>query len=316
MDKKGQEDMLNWVFILVSGAIILGFFAIFIVKYIDLQEKKESIEISRIFFETLKVLQQSSTTDSGYYIGADDPNGFKTGIETSIGYSCENDKASIIVNEESLSSLDVSEVVLYLPNEMRIKSLDTWIFPWNFPYFVDNFVFISDDERKFLIIFDEDNREFATSLDIPYIFDVELVEKGQENIDLESNTKLVYITKFKPTDVGSYTHINKETKEVTFSDESGIKTEKYLGEAMLYGAIFSENYNTYECNFKRATKILDETSKVYIEKARVIGNLDRKPECQYGLIQLSIDRFRKGEYELVSQIEEQNNLGQGCYSVY
>ena len=48
MNKKGQMDMsFSLVFVTIVGIIVFSFFMFFLVKYIDLQEHKESVEISR-----------------------------------------------------------------------------------------------------------------------------------------------------------------------------------------------------------------------------------------------------------------------------
>lgn len=48
MNKKGQMDMpFSLIFVVIVGIIVFSFFMFFLVKYIDLQEQKESVEISR-----------------------------------------------------------------------------------------------------------------------------------------------------------------------------------------------------------------------------------------------------------------------------
>ena len=48
MNKKGQmETSFSLVFVTIVGIIVFSFFMFFLVKYIEFQDHKESIEISR-----------------------------------------------------------------------------------------------------------------------------------------------------------------------------------------------------------------------------------------------------------------------------
>jgi len=44
MNKRGQGVQFNWIFVIVAGAIILGFFVMFIFKFVELQEKRQDVQ--------------------------------------------------------------------------------------------------------------------------------------------------------------------------------------------------------------------------------------------------------------------------------
>ena len=63
MEKKGQGDQFNWIFIIIAGAVILGFFTMFIFRYIELEEKKQDIETVKFF--SVGIISASSKVQVG-----------------------------------------------------------------------------------------------------------------------------------------------------------------------------------------------------------------------------------------------------------
>src|SRR3989344_492420 len=40
MNKRGEGEQFNWIFVIVAGSILLGFFVLFTFKYVELEEPK------------------------------------------------------------------------------------------------------------------------------------------------------------------------------------------------------------------------------------------------------------------------------------
>ena len=53
------QIQFNWIFVIIVGALILLFFTGFVIKYKELQEKKQEIILLNNFDEALKSLERS-----------------------------------------------------------------------------------------------------------------------------------------------------------------------------------------------------------------------------------------------------------------
>ena len=89
--KRGQSEQFNWVFVLVAGAIILGFFVMFVFKYQDLQQKKLSVNVGKILDENIKLLE---TTE--LYL---DDKEFDLGLRVKIDFYCQDQENFFEIND-------------------------------------------------------------------------------------------------------------------------------------------------------------------------------------------------------------------------
>src|SRR3989338_7107885 len=106
MNKKGEGEQFNWIFVIVAGAIILGFFIMFTFKYIELQEKRQDVDTVR--FLGGKVLSASSKLEVGSGCAAVDSNepgeGLRFGYNVNLGYSCSGKESLVLINKGATAS--------------------------------------------------------------------------------------------------------------------------------------------------------------------------------------------------------------------
>src|SRR3989338_2675670 len=70
---------------------------------------------------------------------------------------------------------------------------------------------------------------------------------------------------------------------VEFEDGSTM----YLGDAMLFGALFSDNLESYEFGLERALERMELITKIYSEKSKMMAS--RLAGCNYDLFKGNLD---------------------------
>lgn len=211
---KSQSE-LNWVFILVAGAIILAFFTGFAFKYKDLQEEKTSIELVTTLDNALTSLKSSP---------------FNTYDEITLPFNVEITCNNIIINEESFETNNLLFSKAQLEDKMLI-----YYKQFNIPFKVADFYFITDLKQKYHIIYDSSTQAYITKLinDLPE----ELAEKfSSSNLQKsQANVK------------------NIEIKNLNNNKIKVNSQELYLNQDLIYAAIFSDNFNCAYDKIKEET---------------------------------------------------------------
>src|SRR3989338_11289781 len=151
MNKKGEGEEFNWLFVLIAGAIILSFFAVFTTKYISLQDQKQNVQLGRTFGENIYLLQ--STSASTYYL---DDSQFKLGINAQFDYSCLDDTSYFKINNDY--EQNIPEIV-YAPERLSTDRFDAWINQWRYPYFAANVIYLTDPKRTHYILYDSGTKK-------------------------------------------------------------------------------------------------------------------------------------------------------------
>lgn len=306
--RKAQSEQFNWVFIVFAGAVILVFFTVFLFKYTDLENKKTNIEILRTIDGNIEVLESSG--EDLYCDTSVSKDCLSLGLKAKLKFTCFNDRSVIDVNNEKL---DLKDEIVFMPTNLYTKDLGFWIKSLNYPYFISNILYITNSERKFYFVYDNlENEEFIESLQIPDIFNYEVVSlndfKSQEGV-------VVFFTNSMPNyNKGLY--VNKRINEVTFLKEKN--KINYINEQLLIGAFFVDDFNTYQCALERAKKRLNLVSQVYYYKSKILAGIEVNPGCLYSETESTLNKFAQGSFDLKPKLEEQNNylVGGGCKPVF
>lgn len=315
--KKGQGAQFNWIFILVAGIIVLGFFAVFIFKYIELQNKKASFELVRTFNTQLDLLETTNLYGS-----------FAMGVYTKMDFICNGDDFLAVVNNQQDLAYDLGDKVVFAPNSMRDKNFGAWIYEWNYPFLVSRFLYITSSKYRYFLVGNVPNEIDK----IPEgVFNIEVTGSLSDNqITDPANTKVVFfsepndaerlLSRYKGLEV---IYINTITKKVKFYNSN--REFDYLGDAFLYGAIFAGNSENYECAMQNAIKKLNLVSRVYSGKIYLIG-LNSGAECRniLGILDGILGLFKTyqmGDESLdayIEKIKEQNFElhGLGCNALF
>ena len=201
---KAQSE-LNWVFIIVAGAIILAFFTGFAFKYKDLQEEKLSIELLNTLDNTLTSFKTSP------YKTFDIIN-----LPTTVKITCNQ----IQINDKSYQTNNL----LFSPVELRTKLL-VYYRPFKIPFKVADFYLITDANKKYHLITDSTTEAYIVDLinnlpdDLKNKFSSSNLQKN------EPNTKNIQIRNLN----NNFINVNNQ--------------QIYLNGDLVLAAIFSDNFN-------------------------------------------------------------------------
>lgn len=327
MNKKGQAEQFNWIFVIVAGAIILGFFVMFIFKYVELEERKQDVQTVR-FFST-GVLSASSKLhvgSGGAAVDSQGEEGIRFGYNTRLGYLCTGEDASILINDGSTAWYKLKDEVVFMDKTIDFGALDgvdLWILPWNYPFHVSNFVYLANSKTKFYIVHDNAGMETIDDLDISSVFNVEIVPESELE-RIESNSKVVFLTARAPSNINSlsrgrsagFVHINNREARF-FEDGQWSEAVEFYSTEQLYGAIFSNDAGNFECNIRRSMERAKTLANVYSERTRLLSQMDRREGCNYATAVNLLNQYASGNLELGQALEESNvGLGGGCLWVY
>jgi hypothetical protein len=328
-DKKGIGIQFNWIFVIISGAIILAFFSLFVFKYIDLQVAKEDVQISRLLSDTVLALEGASS-GGGFVIPAYSDGAFKIGVYANVNYTCARDEVSFTINDEPLSKQTLLDEVVFAPDRMYVNAINTWIYPWDYPYFNSNFIYLSPKEKRFFIYYDSSTEEYVQELAlvddfiVQEAFNVELIRSDDaiEGDDVKlvwfgakpSNQKIKDWNKeFESFEI---IQVNPVTNKVAFY-ENGWKEEHYWGDALLFGAVFSDSYEIYSCGYERSLKRLNSVTRVINGRVDLISRDETSEGCStaYSSLQNVLTDFGNNpNEELMNEVIRGNDnlVGKGC----
>jgi len=328
MNKRGQGVQFNWIFVIVAGAIILGFFVMFIFKFVELQEKRQDVQTVR-FFST-GVISASSKLQigsGGAAVDSKSDDGIRFGYNTNLGYECIDGDASVLINRGESAWYKLKDEIVFMDREIRFGALDgvdLWILPWSYPYHITNFIYLANSKTKIYLVYDSSGREIADNLEISSVFNVESVPI--ENFDnAESGSKAVFFTRNEPNlDLLSRLSAGKSINFVyiagnkaKFFDEGWSNAVEFYGEEQLYGAIFSNNADIFECNINRALERTKNVGKIYSERARAVSQIDRREGCNYAPVVAGLNAYITGNINENTKVGlERLNLIGGCVWVF
>ncbi len=331
MNNRGEGEQFNWIFVIVSGAIILGFFIMFTFKYVELQEKRQDVDTVRFFGG--KVLSASSKLQvgsGGASVDSNEQEGLRFGYNVNLGYRCSGNESTILINDGGTAWYKLDDEVVFMDKSMKVNALDLWILPWSYPFFVTNFIYLGDPKTNYYLVYDSNNKVFVENLDITSAFKIEKLNKAQ--LKPKSNSKIIYFLdniplkqelNFKNLTNLDFVYVNLKKNEASFFNsqdkEWSDPIKFYINEnnkGQLFGAVFSNDAGTFSCNIQRSLKKLKSVSNIYSKRAELLGQLDRRAECHYSEISKTLNKLSSGDLNLVDAINSQNLAGAGCIWVF
>lgn len=321
--KRGAvEVQFNWIFVLIIGAVILVFFFSMIMKQKTISEQKTADEVlSQIELKISGAKVSTRTADSIPIPKMDFQ--FKCDIDSCTDYACtsfysvKNQK----LQGRSYSISPVFAPDLVKGTSMTTWTLD-WNVPYrvtNFVYVSSplvRYIVVKDSSNP-----TGDNAKLAQAIydaiptqkidGVEVLFNKELVAvSGVGGVVSKGNYKVRFIfvgasgeitlaSSFKDIEVSAininpggtgknidgfgkitFYKLNKNTLKL----EPELLEANYISKASLFGAVFSENKEIYECNMKKAfnsLRIVSGTYEVRTDSIYNYYNPDKRSLCTY-----------------------------------
>lgn len=352
--KKGViEVQLNWIFILIVGAIILLFF-VFVSKSIT---KSAEVKTSQKILTNIDALLTGTSTTEKTASRLEIP-------KTDITYTCFVDEGACSPQYGCTSgfeytktgkAIDTSSLVIFSPEKISGPSLITWTQDWQFPFKVMNVMFLSRPDIKYILVAEDED---ALANEIQELFaDNEFLEVMRiKKSDLlaaviDQNDywiRIVYFDGIVPSsklELIKAKHldaivIDQENSKVTFQDlKQATKWYNiplpYVDAISLVGAIVSESPEHYVCNMNKALiryqKVYDLIKKRSEKISQEINGNPDKSSCAFfyqlswkelggagSLPLLTDDNYMDDITQFAVEIEEQNRnaLINSCPRIY
>ncbi|MFC1742274.1 hypothetical protein ACFL3V_07100 [Nanoarchaeota archaeon] len=289
--KKAQvETQLNWIFILIVGAVILAFFAFIVIKQRAAAEAKFSG----------KIAQQLNTIFTGAKVASGTVQEIPT-PEVSIRFDCNDYYIGP-------TSQRMGNRVVFAPEFVEGKKIITWTRDWNVPFKISSFLYVTAPTVRYIVIGEEADEPKANALydalpdklnkDIFSLNDYEMNNIVNED-DKYVRFILVDISTLNiPTafDDVSVTGLEVDTSLDPLYSAKSVKflaraasaprtfntgaTHYYTEEEVMYGAIFSDNSDEYECIMRRAYERFNIVARVYKEKLDALASAFDGSNCE------------------------------------
>ena len=291
MKKRGAiEVQFNWIFILIAGIVILGFFLSIVNKQKHIAEDQVSASIRINLGAVLTGTSAASATASRINI----PN-------IDIIYDCDG----YIVGRADAIRTKTS----FAPSLVKGPVIISWTRDWHMPFRVTNFLYITSPFVKYIFVNDSagvaehiynalPNRTIMDQGEVKAFFSKELVdfnkineikdqnhykirfiffEDGPENADIDGlfgglKNKDITAVKIHANDISKLDGVGELTfytkKLGKFTEIWGASESAYIGEASVFGAIFADDPETYNCNMQRAFNTFKLVNTIYLEKVK------------------------------------------------
>ncbi len=255
MNNKAQLQIsFGWLFAIIVGIAILGFAFWFSYKIIDTEDEVTSAEKGK----EIEILANSFET--GFESGKS--TYLELGIETRIRNTCglkgEFGEQELLIAQKSFNKWNPVEFETnienrYIFSDTEVQGEEFYLFskPFYLPFKVSDLVYLTSVEDKYCFI------------SSPSKINDEINQINQNNLNTACsiNDIRVCFNNGEECDI----KVNTEKKKV----EKDGEVMYYEGEALMYGAIFSDK-ETYECQVKRLMKRVSELCDIYQGKSWLI----------------------------------------------
>lgn len=329
------EVQFNWIFVLIAGTVIF----VFIISLILSQKKDIDTQISQ------DVLKQLATNIKGKQQLSDTFSQMET-PSTTFTFTCDpNDlTADFKISGSQRESLPLE--IIFAPREFNTQKLNIWTLDFAMPFTVTRFIYIAPPNMIFVIYNSsattEQNQAYArviynrlpSNITKKYASTIAELENAIRRF---KNYRIICFNDCPPpvnykfisiyplgNDIFSYGKVryNNLAQDVN-------NVPYYIGEASLFGAIFSQDENYYKCEMARAFKQFEIKRSLYHERVVLLQSdlQSINPQC-IPVFALPLSTLRNMQnkklndtehlYELSNLLKRDNNdlIFKGCPLIY
>jgi hypothetical protein len=267
----------HWIFVLVAGTVILGFFFSVVYKQKDITEQKVSYRLITDLEAIISSAAQAKDTVQAIEL----PN-TRIVVECSDECSCEMSIGGV--------PRDFEDTVLFSPKTLEGNSIIFWTQDWNVPYRAANFLYLSTDKTKFYLVTDNPEQQIVKFVKdrLPDEINYEIISSSAVSSLTNKNFVKVKFVFFdgspSSVDIDEFSDANPSAvsiqgTDITFYERSSKRkdvfdesfTASFDQEEMLFGAIFADDFNNYACSTKTAFKKLHYVAEVYDERTKELA---------------------------------------------
>jgi len=279
-DKRGVvEVQFNWIFILVSGALILSLFAAIVLKQKDVAE----VSSHATLLKAITAITAGSEASSGVTSSLDLP-------EATIGIECN----LIRIGDQSQQ---FGQMMLFSPTTLRTSPLIAKTQEWSTPYRVTNIVYLSSPKIRYILVGDtplarEINKSMPKGLEAEWYPSLPSAIRPRT----DDFTRFIFFGSSSPALPSSFS--DEENRKITalaingdslfgtasfYSKVEGRldlrRTLPYLKSEMLLGAVITDSEEQYECIAINMFRRLGIVSEIYAERTSRLASSPSFMRC-------------------------------------
>lgn len=299
MAKRGAMDIqFNWIFVLIAGAVILGFFVAVINSVSQSEDTQLTVDVLQHLDTILKNAQQASITGSESFRQIAMPN-------TEIKLICSDGLTAMQLGSQGIEQ-PLPVQVIFGPEKLQGDRLYSWTLNFDIPFRTQSFVNLATDDVLFVFLYDDIQGDmkpffdgFPSNLSSLYKH-YEFITDSRNAEALQGYDAVHFIALDTPPTAAdlpglsqaSYVNIERDPGspiisgygKVTFYDyDDGRFTQAgeplpYLSHALVYGALFAHDREMYACNLDKAFQRAEYVSAIMFGRVRDLEGYS--PSCQ------------------------------------
>jgi len=318
--KKSQISIqFHWIFILIAGIIILGFFIGIALRQKTVSEKRLALDIKEKFNEIFAGAGVSESTAIEIAVP-----------KVEIEFSCIGNVSRYILKDEGVSQDTVHDII-FAPDLVKSKStIITWAMPWKMPFNVQNFLMITSPDVRYIFVYSYGGQGIAMDLmnATPDTITKEMYHVNDiENIFDKKNSRVRFVfLQIRPQMPADFKGVDDEVvsaveiqpnRYVQFYKKEGnsFEMKSYPTDSfdiiegdnvIVYAAIFAGDIEMYRCNMAKAYSRLSYVAGIYKERAQILKQKHIEIEGEYPVC--SFYYVPDGFDELINGAKTQNKI--------
>ncbi len=312
---KGETEQFNWIFVLVAGGIFFSFFVLFTFRYIHLQDEKQNLALSKIL-ESDAIALASAGNDLDTVLQFPQPATLTT--------TCFANKTSLSINTQDTPRVLDSSVLLFAPPVTSNLRLSAWTNQWYQPYYLGNFLFLSNPETHFSLLYESQYQSLVESLRFSSSSKIErhalptiptLSSGSTVVLFMQSSPSVSFLNQFQNV---TLLVVSPDQHKVSFPLENN-SAFVYSHPSLLIGAIVSGSGHQFSCQAQRASSRFATVNQFYTAKANLLQQ--KVQGCSYTALSTALQSYpaqlsRQPALEQQLTTMNSNLLGNGCPGVF
>lgn len=260
-NQKGVIDVqFNWIFVMIAGFVMF----LFIISIVFAQKRNADTQAGISAINQITALLKGKQQTANVYSEITLPR-------TNINFRCDASTEYFTFKIENSERTQLPTEIIFAPQDLTTNKIMVWsqAFDLGFPVSVFTYITTAD---SIILIYNTSSSPYASQIynDLPSNVTKKIVE---DNIEIEkykgyARVKIICFDDTECPPAAKYDYINitpaqgaelYEYGNVTFHKKSTTadkvtQTVPYITKSGLYGAIFSDNPEYYNCQMSRALK--------------------------------------------------------------
>jgi len=294
-NKRGVDVVFVWIFVIIAGAVIIAFFVSFSLKHAESSTTVTNIR----YLDTVSSIITTFATS----LEADKTINLPTKVE--VFFHCDG---LFMITDNKEFNKQIPNHIVFGTEKIIDDKILLWTLPWKLPYTITNLIYATSPHIKYFLIYNSESRAFVDQISskIPSRFLVETIDVDNLNLEKIDNdaklrsyykNKFVFFTAPKKLDEIS----NMETPssvveikpgdygDVVFYEDGMQKASQHIGNEIIYGAVFVDDYDNYACLLEKTMDKVAQITSIYSEKARLLV-IKSTNQCLYQEIKTTLDK--------------------------